>query len=89
MNDAASDSRTMIYKRTSTGDDIPVGYLEADGVIHRSRWEDGQPVGSVKAENRIFRNTAHGERELGRFTPEGNVHFLKAEQLAGSISTVS
>ena len=65
--------RTTIYKLTSDGDEIALGYIEPDLGIYRLRWGEGHKVGRVDASGRVFRNTAYDERELGIFTPDGRV----------------
>jgi hypothetical protein len=75
MSDTADDlARTMIHKRTGDGGEVAIGYLGADQVIYKLRWGEGRPVGRIDAHNRIFRRTAHDERELGYFTTDGMVY---------------
>lgn len=75
MSEAASEEgRTAISKRTAEGGEFALGYLGADGVIYKLRWGEGQPVGRVDAGNRVFRRTAHDERELGYFAADGIVY---------------
>lgn len=69
----AAQQRTRIYRRTADGAEFPVGYLEA-GVICRLRGGASQPAGRVDAEGRVYRRTAHDERELGFVTAAGRVH---------------
>lgn len=71
---AGNEGRTLIRKRMSDGGEFIVGYLGTDGVIDQARRGDGQAVGRVDAERRVFRRTTHDERELGYFTPHGRVH---------------
>ncbi len=70
MSDPAT--RTTIYKRTESGDEYALGYIDGDGRICRLRWDEGIPVGRVEG-NRILRKTAHDERELGTFSDDGAV----------------
>lgn len=76
MMSAASDNerRTTICKRTADGGEIILGYLGEDGVIYKLRWEAGRPVGRVDSDRRVFRRTAHDERELGYYTADGTVY---------------
>ena len=42
MSDAA---RTLIYKRTASGDDTPIGYVNLAGDICKLRWDESTVVG--------------------------------------------
>jgi len=64
---------TAIFKVSDYGEE-QLGYLGEDQVIYKVRWGEGLPVGRVDEAGRVFRKTAHDERELGRFTPAGQVH---------------
>ncbi|MEZ4618765.1 MAG: hypothetical protein R2867_25075 [Caldilineaceae bacterium] len=66
-------TRTMIYKATGFGEEA-LGYIGADRVIYKLRWDEGQPVGRVDESGRIYRQMQHGERELGLVTADGEVH---------------
>jgi hypothetical protein len=63
--------RTDIFKQTAYGEEL-LGYLGSDGIIYRLRWGEGQPIGRV-AGDRLFRQLSQDERELGTFTPDGQV----------------
>lgn len=65
---------TMIHKRVGEDGEIAVGYLGADQIIYKLRWDEGQPVGRIDAHNRVFRRTAHDERELGYYAANGAVY---------------
>ena len=65
--------KTDIFKLTATGE-TRLGYLDDDQVIYKVRWDEGVAVGRVDAGGHVFRKTQHDERELGRFTPSGEVH---------------
>jgi hypothetical protein len=68
------DGRTTIRKFTADGSENIIGYIGSDWVIYKLRWDEGQPVGRIDDEGRVFRRTAHDERELGYFTPQGKVY---------------
>ncbi len=70
----SGDSRTTIHKRSADGGEIAVGFVGADNSIYRLRWGEGKVVGRIDDQCRVFRRTAHDERELGYFTPEGQVY---------------
>lgn len=75
MNAVSGDAgRTTIRKRTADGGEITLGYLGGDQVLYKLRWDEGRPVGRVDAGGRIFRRTAHDERELGYYTEDGVVY---------------
>ncbi len=65
--------KTDIFKLTTQGEAL-LGYIGEDQLIYKVRWGEGQAVGRVDATGHIFRKTQHDERELGRFTPAGEVH---------------
>lgn len=68
--------RTTIYKRTGEGEKMherALGYVGADGIIYKLRWDESHPVGRVDAQGTIYRRTRHDERELGAYTPDGRV----------------
>lgn len=65
--------QTAIFKVSDYGEE-KLGYLGEDQIIYRLRWNEGLPVGRVDQTGRVFRKTAHDERELGSFTPAGQVH---------------
>jgi hypothetical protein len=68
--------RTTIYKRTGEGEEMrerALGYVGADGIIYKLRWDEGHPIGRVDAQGTIYRRTAYDERELGTYTPDGRV----------------
>ena len=67
-------TRTNIYRTGDLSEHL-VGYLE-DGTIYRVRWDEGTPIGRVDSDRRIFRTTAHDEREVGAVTDEGRVVSL-------------
>jgi hypothetical protein len=71
---SAADGRTLIRKLTVDGSEIAIGFIGSDGVIYKLRWGEGQPVGRVDGEGRVFRRTTHHERELGYFTSQGKVY---------------
>ena len=82
MSETGNQERTNIYKRIESGDpfstdasvsEILLGYIGADQVIYKIRWQEGVPIGRVDSEGRVYRNTAHDERELGTFTTDGIV----------------
>lgn len=70
---------TTIRKRTADGSEYALGYVAPDPngspdlIIYKARWGEGQPIGRIDATGRLFRRTAHDERELGEVTPEGRV----------------
>ncbi|MBX3015460.1 MAG: hypothetical protein KF832_28325 [Caldilineaceae bacterium] len=66
-------AKTHIFKFSATGE-AAVGFLGADQVIYKVRWGEGVPAGRVDDEGYIFRKTAYDEREVGRFTPTGQVY---------------
>lgn len=66
------DDQTAIYKQTAYGERT-IGFLAENGTLFRTEGRDEIVVGRV-ADNRIFRKTTYDERELGSFTPEGQVH---------------
>lgn len=65
---------TRIFRKRGESDEEQVGLLGDDGILHRLRWSDTHPVGRVDDDNRVFRTTAHGERELGQSLPTGAIH---------------
>ncbi len=73
MNESKSTTKTDIFKQTEYGEER-LGYIGADLVIYKLRWDEGIPVGRVTAEGRIFRKTRHDERELGWVTAEGEIY---------------
>lgn len=64
--------KTEIYKQTAYGETL-LGYIGADQVIYKMRLDQGQPIGRVDQQGRLFRNLTHDERELGAFTVDGTV----------------
>jgi len=66
-------AQTKIFKQSAYGEE-QVGYVGADQVIYKLRWDEGFPVGRVDEAGRVFRKTAHDERELGHFTNNGHIH---------------
>lgn len=68
-----AESRTEIFKQTAYGEER-LGYIDADCVIYKLRWEEGRPVGRVTEGGHIFRNTQHDERELGHVTDDGEIY---------------
>jgi len=93
--DRPPGSRTTIYRTAGGRVDSPfpetpldapaaeeaIGYLQEDGSIYRLKWGEGRLVGRFDGENRIFRTTMHGERELGSVQPDGTI--LSAGLFAG------
>jgi hypothetical protein len=71
---SSGDDRTTIYKRSADGSEFPMGYIGLDQVIYKLRWDEGRPVGRIDSERRVFRRTAHDERELGYFRLQGQVY---------------
>jgi YD repeat-containing protein len=71
MND--QQNRTAIYKITSDGNEIALGYIGPDLGIYRLTWDEGRLVGRVDTAGRVFRKTTYDERELGVFTPDRRV----------------
>lgn len=65
-------TKTNILKLTASGE-MAIGYVGADQIIYKLRWDEGRPVGRIDEQGRIFRTTAHDERELGLFTADGYV----------------
>ncbi len=63
-------ARTAIYALNAEGEERWLGYLE-DNHIYADR-PPGRAVGRV-AGGRVFRATAHDERELGEYTAGGRV----------------
>jgi len=70
---SSTPEQTKIFKRSEYGEE-QVGYVGADQVLYKLRWGEGLPVGRVDETGRVFRKTAHDERELGSFTSNGHVH---------------
>jgi hypothetical protein len=66
--------RTTIRKLIADGSEIALGFIGSDQVIYKLRWGEGKPIGRIDDEGRVFRRTAHDERELGYFTPQGKVY---------------
>ncbi len=66
-------AQTKIFKQGEYHEE-QLGYLGADQIIYKLRWGEGYPVGRVDEAGRVFRKTAHDERELGHFTSTGQVH---------------
>jgi hypothetical protein len=71
---AGRTGRTTIYKLTADGAELPVGYIGDDDGVYRLQRGEGRMVGRIDAGRRLFRRTAHDERELGYFTPHGKVY---------------
>jgi YD repeat-containing protein len=65
--------RTTIYRKGGNSERA-IGYLDADGIIYKLRWDEGIRVGHVTPDRRILRDTRYDERELGSFSAEGTVH---------------
>lgn len=63
-------ARTDIYALNAEGEERLLGYVE-EGVIFAGH-PPGRAVGRA-AEGRLFRATAHDERELGKFTAAGRI----------------
>ncbi|NJN83404.1 MAG: hypothetical protein HC802_14710 [Caldilineaceae bacterium] len=71
------ESETRIYSFSPVGEEW-VGFVDDAGMIwHRDRPAgalDGRPDGRVDEEGRLFKTTAHDERELGVVSASGRVH---------------
>lgn len=65
--------QTKIIKVNDDRDE-QLGYISADRVIYKVRWGEGLPIGRIDQAGRVFRNTAHDERELGYFTTDGRIY---------------
>lgn len=65
--------QTEIYKSSAYGETL-LGYIGTDQRIYKVRWGELVAVGRIDAAGRIFRSTAHDERELGRVDGVGQVH---------------
>jgi hypothetical protein len=63
---------TSIFLLRESGHEL-VGNVGADHIIYRLRWGEARPVGRVDDERRIFRNTTHGEREVGQALDTGEI----------------
>jgi hypothetical protein len=63
---------TSIFLLRETGHEL-VGNVGPDHVIYRLRWGEPRPVGRVVEEQRIFRSTTHGEREVGQALLTGEI----------------
>ncbi len=70
VTQSTAPGQTAIYKITPYGETL-IGYVGADQLIYRV--PAGQPVGRVDAQGHLFRRTQHDEREVGSFTPQGQV----------------
>lgn len=68
-----AQTETRIFKLSQYGEE-QLGYIHPDQVIYKIRWGQGVAVGRVNDAGHVFRKTAHDERELGRFTPTGQVY---------------
>jgi hypothetical protein len=66
-------AQTKIFKLSQYGEE-QLGYVGSDQIIYKVRWGQGVTVGRVDEQGHVFRKTAHDERELGRFTPTGQVY---------------
>lgn len=69
----AGQIETKIFKLSQYGEE-QLGYIGLDQVIYKLRWGQGSAVGRVDDTGHLFRKTAHDERELGRFTTNGQVY---------------
>lgn len=68
--------RTNIYKLTAHGEEL-VGFVGADGVIYKMRWQTGMAIGrSEKSgdEIRLFRKTRHDEKGVGSVDGDGTIY---------------
>lgn len=70
---SAQQEQTNIFKLSQVGEE-QLGYIGPDQVIYKVRWGQGIAVGRVDEQGRVFRQTTHDERELGRFTSTGQVY---------------
>ncbi len=69
------EARTLIYKRTASGDDLLASVMST--LLARSASCAGRArrrSAAGTADGRIFRRTAHDERELGSFSANGAIH---------------
>ena len=67
---------TDIYRQRSRGEER-VGFIDAAGVIHRLRWDEGVPIGRVEQRDgccHIWRKTRFDEKEVGFAAADGQVH---------------
>lgn len=74
MNNSIPESgpeTTVIYRKRGEEEEL-LGYIDGNGVIYKVRWGEGRAVGRVAA-GRLWRKTAHDERELGLYMPDGVV----------------
>ena len=63
----------MIYRK-SDDTERAVGFIDAEGIIYKLRWDEGIRVGHNTEDRRVLRDTRYDERELGSYTAEGIVH---------------
>ena len=64
---------TLIYRTSETSERV-VGFVDANGIIYKLRWDEGIRVGRIGQDRKVFRDTRYDERELGSFTENGRVH---------------
>lgn len=72
ITDGKIDSLQSPAQEAAAGE-TAIGYLLVDGGIYRLKWGEGHLVGRFDVERRIFRRTAHGERELGAVAEDGTI----------------
>jgi hypothetical protein len=68
--------RSNIYKLTPHGEDL-VGFVGADGVIYKVRWQSGIAIGRIEEngdEIRLFRTTRHDEKGVGSVDADGVIY---------------
>jgi hypothetical protein len=74
--ESTEDQKTYIYKSSDYGEER-VGYIGADNLIYKLRWETGIAIGRIEQRDgliRIFRNTIHDEKELGTVDQHATIH---------------
>lgn len=73
-----TDGRTLIYRTrqfdAGRSEEEVVGFIDADGIIYRIRWDKALSVGRVSSDMHVLRSVQHGERELGQALPTGAIH---------------
>lgn len=74
MDEQMPDAEQTKIIKVSDDHEEQLGYVGADQVIYKVRWDEGIPVGRIDQTGLVFRKTAHDERELGNFTADGRVY---------------
>lgn len=73
-DDYANDFTKSTIYRTSGDNQLAIGFIDAEGIIYKLRWDENIRVGRVTEDRRVLRDTRFDEKELGSYTVGGVVH---------------